>query len=127
MDEEAIQKEYEDAKDFLHLLQDQSPQNPDRDKIMIALEQLRIKRNMTLEDVKKMVESNVKRKKSSSHKMLRLIETDKIREGARPIQRVGQTFPGIELTHFCTDDNEKKYGIRLILDFLWAKFCFGNT
>lgn len=115
LDEEALQKEYEDAKGVLRLLQDQSSQNPDRDKIMIQLEQLRVKRNMTLEDVKKMVESNAKRKKNSRHRVLKLIERDKIREGARPIQRVGQTFPGIELTHFCTDDNEKK---------IWSSFNF---
>lgn len=108
LDEEAIQKEYEDAQNFLNLLQDQSSENPNRDKIMIQLEQLRIKRNMTLEDVKTMVTDNAKRKKNSRQRVLKLLETDKIREGARPIQRVGQTFPGIELTHFCADDNEKK-------------------
>ncbi len=115
LDEDEIQKEYEDAKDFLRLLQDQTPENPNRDKIMIRLEQLRTKRNMSFEDAKRELTYDTKHQKNYRHIMLDLIKKDKIREGTRPIQRVRQTFPGIEMTHFCTDDNEKK---------IWNSFKF---
>lgn len=125
LDEEALRKEYREIEKFLKLLQDSSEKNPDREEILKGLEQIRIKRNTTLEDVKNLIMGNAQRKKRRHKRLLDLLETDKRREGSRPIQRVGSTFPGIELTHFCSDDNEKKiwdtYGFRFTMGevFFW--------
>ena len=43
--------------------------------------------------------------KTTYQNALKMLENDRIREGKRPILRVGKTYSGVEITHFCTDDN----------------------
>lgn len=56
-----------------------------------------------------------KRVKRENEYILKFLENDKKREGARPIQRVDKTFSGVEITHFCTNDNAKE---------LWSSYGF---
>lgn len=112
--EDMIKKELEKAEDLLSLIQDSSSNDSQNDKIISELEQIFIKKNMSFDDIKRIVE-NTKRRKKHNKKVLDLIEEDKKKEGNRPIQRVRRTFSGVELTHFCTDDNEKK---------IWDKYDF---
>lgn len=57
-----------------------------------------------------------KRTKRENEYILKYLESDRQREGGRPIQRVDKTFSGVEITHFCTDDNStiawKSHGFR---------------
>ena len=55
------------------------------------------------------------RRKRESVSILRQLNYDKSRETNQHIQRVKETLSGIELTHFCTDDNEKK---------IWKQYKF---
>lgn len=57
-----------------------------------------------------------KRTKRENEYILKYLDNDRKREGERPIQRVDKTFSGVEITHFCTNDNAKaswkSYGFR---------------
>lgn len=49
-----------------------------------------------------------KRTKRDSEEILWYLENDRQREGKRPILRVDKTFSGVEITHFCINENTKK-------------------
>lgn len=86
-DEKELKRAIEEAKDFLRL-----PHN---------------KLNKHNEDYIKRRHEFMRTKRDNEN-ILKYLENDRQREGGRPIQRVYETFSGVEITHFCTNDNTKK-------------------
>lgn len=64
------------------------------------------------------------RQKRESASILQQLNYDKSREGNQYIQRVKETLSGIELTHFCKDDNEKKIWKQYMINYTLGTVMF---
>ena len=119
-----LESELDKAKQMLELMLN----TPDDDvKRQTVIESLRRNESDGAEQIVASVVAIAYDKKTTFQRALSLLENDQIREGNRPILRVKNTYPGVELTHFCTDDNTKKcwkeYGFRYPLGevMFWVK------
>lgn len=125
LNEDEIQKDINSATKFLYLLLDDSEENQGHMQLIQNLEEFRRSQNIPLEDVVNGLAKNAKIELSKHKRTLQLIEGDKRREGTRPIQRVSTSLPGVEITHFCTNDDAKSmwktYGFRYPMGqvFFW--------
>lgn len=125
LNEDEIQKEIDSASAFLHLLLDDSEENQGHARLIQNLEEFRRSQNIPLEVVVNGLAKSAKQELSKHQETLQLIEGDKLREGTRPIQRVSTALPGVEITHFCTNDDAKvmwkEYGFRYPMGqvFFW--------
>lgn len=104
-DEENIEEQIQQAKDLLEMLSNPSADEEKQKKLFAELEKIRQEGNMTVEQVIAAIVEGANSQKTTYQKALELLENDRIREGKRPIFRVGKTYSGVEITHFCTDDN----------------------
>ena len=55
---------------------------------------------------------------------LRILDQDEENE---QIIRVGHTYPGIEIVHFCSNDTMKERWKSFDINHPMGKYCFGNT
>ena len=127
LDEEEIKQQYERTQSFLELLKNTPIGDPDRDSLYAQLEQFRQEHNMTIDDAVHMAYDRATQEKNKRRDILTRLKTDIDREGSRPIQRVRNTYPGVELTHFCTNDLTRadwdQYGFRFPMgEVLFWKF-----
>ena len=58
------------------------------------------------------------RETKTKQKMLSFFNKERETEGNEKISRVSKTYPGIELVHFCTNDNTKK---------IWESYGLGHS
>lgn len=104
-DEEKLAKQIQQAKNILEMLSNPDADNEKRKELFAELETIRQQGNMTVDQVITAVVERANSQKTTYQNALKMLENDKIREGKRPILRVGKTYSGVEITHFCTDDN----------------------
>lgn len=124
LNEERMKEEVEFASTVIRLLHESSEDDPKRQEL---IESLRNNRNVALDQIIANVTEVAKKRKTTLQNALQMLENDLVREGNKNIFRVGQTFSGVEMTHFCTDDNEKsvwkEYGFNYPLGevMFWTK------
>lgn len=108
LNEDEIKKEYVAAREIIQSLKTHTGGDSSPEKIQDALEAMRLQRNISAPEI---IEEVVlaSQTKTNLGRAIRMIENDKAREGARPIQRVSTIYPGVEITHFCTNDNNKAF------------------
>lgn len=104
-DEEKLEKEIQQAKNILDMLSNPNADEEKRKRLFSELEKIRQEGNMTVDQVIAAVVERANSQKTTYQNALKMLENDRIREGKRPILRVGKTYSGVEITHFCTDDN----------------------
>lgn len=102
-DEEEIVENYEE-----HLLIVQALKNADIDedaqeKAINKLREMSKAQGVPLHKVLNQVLKETKTKAQ----MLEMLNSDKKTEGNENVSRVSKTYPGVELVHFCTNDNAK--------------------
>lgn len=90
---------------ILLMLSNPNADEKKRKKLFAELESIRQQGNMTVDQVITAVVEMANSQKTTYQNALKMLENDRIREGKRPILRVGKTYSGVEITHFCTDDN----------------------
>ncbi len=76
-----------------------------RENTLTLIEQVRSGFDISLDQLEFGLKNFVK----SETKRLKAIGSDKAQEPNRKIIRVGETFPGIELMHFCVNDNARVF------------------
>lgn len=115
LNEDSVRDEWTRAKSFMQEITERLGDKPTREQLIEVLEGIRQERNVSAQEIIDQLKQ-VGEAKSNLGRVLEYLETDKLREGNRPIQRVSSIFPGVEITHFCTNDNNKNfwksYGIR---------------
>lgn len=119
-----LESELTDAKKMLELMLNTPDDDEKRQRV---IESLRRSEKDGVDHIVAAVVDIAHDKKTTLQRALSMFENDQLREGNRPILRVQNTYPGVELTHFCTDDNTKKcwssYGFRYPLGevMFWVK------
>ena len=111
-DRKQLEADLNSAKKMLELMLNTPEEDPKRQNI---IEALRRNDSRGIDQIVMSVAELAQERKTTFQRALSMLRNDQIREGNRPILRVQNTFPGVELTHFCTDDNNKKG---------WSKFGF---
>ena len=96
-DEESLEKQIKQAKDVLDMLSNPNAADQENRKKLIAeLENIRQEGNMTVDQIITTVVENASNQKTTYQNALKMLENDRIREGKRPIFRVGKTYSGVE-------------------------------
>lgn len=110
LDEEIIQQRVSRARELLAEIQSFKKDGVEREAAIQLLEQFRMGQDISIEQIRRIVDTG-----NHAKQVLKQLNYDKEHEGNKQIIRVGNTYPSIELVHFCTNDNFKakwrSYGI----------------
>lgn len=102
-----------DVRFHQHVIETLEKGRDETDSNSIALfqiaEELAIKRNCTLEEMIQSMKLQAARKKRRAIEYKNDYHEDETTEANKPIYRVDRTYPGVELVHFCTNDNAKSF------------------
>jgi len=103
-DEEEVTENYEE-----YLLIEQALRNADIDEETQkkAIHKLKAISKAQGEPIHKVL-NYVLRETQNKAKMLKMLDSDKKTEKNENVSRVNKTYPGVELVHFCTNDNAKE-------------------
>lgn len=112
-DEDEVAASYEE-----HLLIIQALKNVDGDEesqkqALTKLKELSEAKGISM----KMALNLILRETRNKKKMLAFLSKEKEAEGNEKISRVSKTYPGVELVHFCTNDNAKS---------VWKSYGLGH-
>lgn len=83
----------------MQIVQGISKDGKERELAIQILEHFRSGQNISVEQIKQ----NIKVTAQQAQKMLDQLNYDRTHEENRQIIRVGHTYPGIELVHFCSN------------------------
>lgn len=111
MNEQKIIEEEEKYNSFLESLKHNNDERPDQEKIRNYLENMRVSQNISYEQQVEVISQ----RRESAVKKRKFLKNDETLEKENPILRVRSTYPGVELMHFCNNDNAKDN---------WKKFGF---
>lgn len=100
LDEEVILQRVKYAQDLLTEIQKMKKGGVEREIALQILEQFRTGQDISIEQIQSIVDDGNKAKK-----VLRQLNYDKEHERNKKIIRVGNTYPSIELVHFCTNES----------------------
>lgn len=104
LEEAAIERRAEILKNQLRILQGIDGDGKEREIAIQLLEQFRLGKDIPIEKIKQRIKTDARQMKN----ILAQIDYDKKHEGNSKIVRVGNTYPGIELVHFCSNDLTKE-------------------
>lgn len=111
LDENSIEESAQQLQKLLKVIQGINGEGQERELAIQLLERFRSGQDISIEQVKRRIKVNAK----MTGELLRDLNQDKKSEGNEQIIRVGHTYPGIELVHFCSNDLAKDqwgtYGI----------------
>ena len=99
-------------------------QDPDSIALFQTAEKLAVKCNCSLDEMVKrmMLYANVRKRNAMQYKVQ--YQEDEKTEANKPIYRVEITYPGVELVHFCTNDNAKTYWNDLSMNHSMGEVLF---
>lgn len=111
LDENSIEENAQRFQNLLEVIQGINGKGQEREFALQLLERFRSGQNISIEQIKRRIKMNAQ----NARKLLLQLNQDKQSEGNEQIIRVGHTYPGIELVHFCSNDlvkdKWKAYGI----------------
>lgn len=111
LDENSIEENAQRFQNLLEVIQGINGKGQEREFALQLLERFRSGQNISIEQIKRRIKMNAQ----NARKLLLQLNQDKQSEGNEQIIRVGHTYPGIELVHFCSNDlvkdKWKSYGI----------------
>lgn len=134
LNEEALKEQIERNNYLLFLLHDSPDSNPNRADLINTLKKASAENGLSLDQIIEPFAHRLDSQRRKHFQILSDLQGDVNREGKRPIQRVHATFPGVEITHFCTNADEsvreewKSFGFRfpmgavLFWKFIVSKF-----
>ena len=103
LDERRIKERAQKFQELLQAIQEIDKEGHEREIVIQLLERYRSGQDISIEQTIR----RVKMDSQSASNLLRRLNQDKQREGNEQIIRVGHTYPGIELVHFCSNDLAK--------------------
>lgn len=98
--------------------------NPDSVALFKVVEELAVKRNCTIEEMIRNLKFQAIARKSQAIVYKTQYHDDEKTEADKPIYRVHITYPGIEMVHFCTNDNAKDYWKSVQIDHPMGEVLF---
>lgn len=119
-DEEETEDNYEEYLLILQALQNAELDLEARERAIIKLKNMSKQKKMPIRKVLNYILKETKTK----HNMLRMLQSDKKTEANDNISRVNKTFPGVELVHFCTNDNARRRWQELGIDRSMGEVIF---
>lgn len=119
LDEEEIQERIDTYNKLLEAIQADANGNAEEATLEL-LEQIRSGFGLPLDQLEARLQRGVKR----AAKTLKAIGGDKAQEPNGKIVRVGETYPGVELVHFCVNDNAREYWKTCGLDHPMGEVLF---
>lgn len=112
LDEESLEERAERLQKLLRAVQEINKNGKEKELAIQILENFRSGQNITIEQIKR----NIKINAQQAQEILESLDYDKEHEQNEQIIRVGHTYPGIDLVHFCANDlmkeKWKSYGIQ---------------
>lgn len=120
LDEDIIEKRAKRAQELLQIVQGISKEGKEREFAIQILEHFRSGQDISLEQIKQTIKINAQQ----AQEMLAQLNYDKAHEGNEQIIRVGHTYPGIELVHFCSNDLIKEKWNNLDLNHPMGEVMF---
>lgn len=104
LDENIIEQRAKRAQELLQIVQGINKEGKERELAIQILEYFRSGQNISVEQMKQHIKMNAQQ----AQEMLDQLNYDKSHKENEQIIRVGHTYPGIELVHFCTNDLMKE-------------------
>lgn len=104
LDEDLIKEKAERAQKWLQIVKNMHRGCRERELAIQFLENFRSGHDIPLEQIKKMIRLNAQQ----AQQILDQLNYDKEHEENEQIIRVGHTYPGIEIVHFCSNDLMKE-------------------
>ncbi len=112
LDEESVEERAKRLQKLLRTVQGINKNGKEKELAIQILENFRSGQNITIEQIKR----NIKINAQQAQELLQSLDYDKKHEQNEQIIRVGHTYPGIDLVHFCANDlmkeKWKSYGIQ---------------
>ena len=112
--EEELRNEEQSYSEKLDLLSGNAANVSNPDEILETLERVRLERNITVEQQQS---DYLSRRKRANYKRAVLKQEESVEQNNN-IQRVSYTYPGVELIHFCSNEDAKDE---------WNGFGFNKT
>jgi len=103
LDEDEVKQDYQRLIILLQAITNASTDGPEADEANMILKKYQVGDRISIEDFNSAIIQKTRKKKN----FLELLFGDKQKEDNRKVLRVLSTHPGIELVHFCTNDNMK--------------------
>jgi len=104
LDEDTIKKRAKSTQKLLQIVQGMNEGGQQRELAIQLLEHFRSGQDIPVEQIKKWIKRNAKQ----AQEILHQLNYDKEHEENGQIVRVGNTYPGIEIVHFCLNDSMKE-------------------
>lgn len=109
-DIEAHEKNAEEASQLLLILSaERDETNKLQNSVYEQLDEIAIRENRQLPDVVRRLKKRLTIERGQSMAKAQLYHDDEKTDAVNPIFRVGETIPGIELMHFCANDEARDY------------------
>lgn len=112
-DEDEVRQDFQRLLSLLQAVENTNQYGIEEDELNAILTKYQVNDRFTIEDFGKLIGKFDKKKI-----FLKQLFGDKEKEDNDKIFRVQKTHPGIELVHFCTNDNMKE---------IWGKYGFTHT
>lgn len=104
LNEVIIKQRAKRAQEWLHIVQGLNKGGQEREIAIQLLENFRSGQDIPVEQIKKRIKLNAQQ----AQMILDQLNYDKEHEENEQIIRVGHTYPGIEIMHFCSNDSMKE-------------------
>lgn len=109
-DVEAHEKQAEKAARLISILNAERDESNDLQNVIYEqLSEIAIKENRQLPDIIRRVKIQLAAQHGNSMSKAELYHNDEKTDANNPIIRVGETLPGVELMHFCANDDARDY------------------
>lgn len=105
LDEKEIQDRIERFNELLEAMRTDGLEGEEHEAALQLIERLRSGLDIPLEQFKE----GIKRRVKHDTNVLQEANADREQERNGKIVRVGETYPGVELVHFCSNDNAKAF------------------
>ena len=88
---------------------DRDESNKVQNALYTQLEDISVKSNVAVDELVRKLKIQLKLKHGDAARKADYYHQDEVTDSRNPILRVGETFPGVELMHFCVNDNAREY------------------
>ena len=122
IDESEVKQDFQRLLILLQAIENANGDSEKREEAIAILTKYQVGDRISIEDFNNLVF----RKASGKKNFLSQLFGDKEKEQNDKIFRVQSTHPGIELVHFCTNDNLRQKWQTYNLGILWEKHYIGN-
>ncbi|MDE7313336.1 MAG: hypothetical protein K2N87_17225 [Eubacterium sp.] len=120
LDEDIIEQRAQRAQELLKLVQSINSSGQEREFALQILEHFRSGQDISIEQLKRKIKINA----MQAQQIWKQLNYDKNHEGNEQIIRVGHTYPGIEIVHFCSNDLIKEQWKSLNLNHPMGEVMF---